>query len=53
MIMKECLCKNCIWVTSQPNEMGMVRCKILQTAVYGGSKPCKDFELYDPENRPF
>ena len=50
---KERLCKNCIWVSSQPNESGMIRCKYLQIAVDGNSQPCHQFELYDPENRPF
>ena len=50
---KERKCKTCIWVTSQPNEMGMVRCKFLQTGVYGDSQPCAQYELYDPENSPF
>ena len=50
---KERKCKNCIWVSSQPNEMGMVRCKFLQTGVYRDSQPCAQYELYDPENRPF
>ena len=50
---KERLCKNCVWVCSQANEFGMVFCKWLQIAVYGNSQPCAQYELYDPENRPF
>lgn len=50
---KERKCKNCIWVNSQANESGMIRCKYLNCAVYGDSQPCAQFELYDPENRPF
>lgn len=50
---KERLCKNCIWVNSQANESGMIHCKFLNCAVYGDSQPCAQFELYDPENRPF
>lgn len=49
--MKEFLCKQCVWVNSQPNENGMVHCKLLDRNVYGGSMPCPDGELYEPPFR--
>lgn len=50
---KERLCKNCVWVCSQANESGMLRCRWLNCAVYGNSQPCAKYELYDLENEPF
>lgn len=49
--MKEYVCKNCVWVNSQPNENGMVHCKWLKRNVYGGSVPCDNWELYEPPFR--
>lgn len=46
-------CKNCIWINSQANESGMIYCRYLACAVYGDSQPCAQYELYDPENKPF
>lgn len=49
---KKC-CLNCVWRNSQPNEMKMIYCKILQTGVYAYSVPCVHYELYDDDEKPF